>query len=264
MSAWYARTVQPAADDELVVWVTDADEVIDVVPRSRMRAENLRHRSTAIVVLSTDGRLLVHRRAEGKDLRPGWWDVCAGGVVTAGETYAASAARELAEELGVVGATLRPLGQGGWDDTGSKEICRLFLIVTDGPFVFADGEVAEARFVSPDELTVLMRDERFLPSGPGMVLPFVPGFEQCAARVRCDPVRVEFTVEPFVEATPGAHVTAPVDALGAMGVDVEIGPFGSSCEVGADRVGEVVGAIVRAAIDHGATHVNVDISAEDG
>lgn len=179
--------------------MTDADEVIDdVVPRWRMRAENLRHRSTAIVVLSTDGRLLVHRRADTKDLLPGWWDVCAGGVVTFGETYDESAARELAEELGVVGVTLQP------------------------------------------------------------------GFRHLAERLRCDPVKVEFTVEPFVEATRGAHVTAPVDALGEMGVDVEIGPFGSSCEVDAERVGDVVGAIVRAAIDHGATHVNVDVAAEGG
>ena len=44
-----------------------------------------------------------------------------------------------------------------------------------------------------------------------------------------------------------------------MDLDVEIGPFGSSCRVGDDRVSDVVATIVRIALDHGASHVNVDV-----
>lgn len=73
--------------------------------------------------------------------------------------------------------------------------------------------------------------------------------------------RVEFTIEPFVEGRPGPHVTAPTDALRALGVEIEVGPFGSYCEVIDERVGEIVGAIMQAAIAHGATHVTVDVSA---
>lgn len=72
--------------------------------------------------------------------------------------------------------------------------------------------------------------------------------------------RVEFTIEPFVEGQPGLHVTAPTDALSALGVEIDVGPFGSYCEVADDRVGEVVGAIMQAAIANGATHVNVHVS----
>jgi hypothetical protein len=71
--------------------------------------------------------------------------------------------------------------------------------------------------------------------------------------------RVEFTIEPFVEGRPGPHVTAAIDAAAALGHDVEVGPFGSGCVVPADRTAEVVAAVVRAAIGHGADHVNVDI-----
>lgn len=74
--------------------------------------------------------------------------------------------------------------------------------------------------------------------------------------------RVEFTVEPFVEGRPGPHVTAPVDAVRALGVEIDIGPFGSSCSVDDERIGEIVGAIVHAAVGRGASHVNVDISEE--
>lgn len=71
--------------------------------------------------------------------------------------------------------------------------------------------------------------------------------------------RVEFTIEPFHEGDPGVHVTAPVDALREMGVDVEVGPFGSGCRVDDDRVSDVVATVVRIAVDRGASHVNVDI-----
>jgi 8-oxo-dGTP pyrophosphatase MutT (NUDIX family) len=142
-----------------------------------MRRENLRHRSAAIVVLSTDGRLLIHRRADSKDLHPGWWDVCAGGVVGVGESYEQAARRELAEEIGVVDVPLEPLGTGRFEDDHSRELSELYLAISDGPFDFADGEVAEARFVTPAELRDLMGHERFLPSCGAMVLPLVAGFE---------------------------------------------------------------------------------------
>lgn len=76
--------------------------------------------------------------------------------------------------------------------------------------------------------------------------------------------RVEFTIEPFVDGAPGPHVTAPVDELRGLGVDVELGPFGSGCRVSTDRVADVVATIVRAAFEHGADHVNLDVTAEPG
>lgn len=71
--------------------------------------------------------------------------------------------------------------------------------------------------------------------------------------------RIEFTIEPFLEGRPGHHVTAPADAVRAMGVDVEVGPFGSSCTVDDERAGDVVAMVVRLAVEHGASHVNVDV-----
>jgi hypothetical protein len=72
--------------------------------------------------------------------------------------------------------------------------------------------------------------------------------------------RLEFTIEPFEEGRPGAHVTEPVEALRARGYDVEFGPFGSACDVPAGAVSEAVAAVIGAALAHGATHVNVDVA----
>lgn len=75
--------------------------------------------------------------------------------------------------------------------------------------------------------------------------------------------RVEFTIEPFNEGQPGRHVTAPTDLLRSMDVDVEVGPFGSSCHVPDGRIGDVVATIVRVALEHGASHVNLHVEAAE-
>ena len=144
--------------------------------RSRIRAANLRHRSVAIAVLGSDGRLLVHRRSTAKDVWPGMWDVCAGGVVASGETYAQAAERELAEELGIDGAALEPIGAGRYEDDAVRVIGRCFRVVHDGPFRFVDGEVAEIRHVTASELHRLAREADFVPDSWAMVLPLLPGF----------------------------------------------------------------------------------------
>jgi uncharacterized protein YqgV (UPF0045/DUF77 family) len=73
---------------------------------------------------------------------------------------------------------------------------------------------------------------------------------------------VEFTIEPFVEGRPGPHVTAAIAAAEARGLDVEIGPFGSSVVVELAEVGAVIGDLSDAAMANGATHVSVHVARE--
>ena len=76
---------------EMVDVVDDNDRVVATVTRAQMRAERLQHRAVSIAVMSSHGQLLVHRRADTKDVWPGMWDLAAGGVVSAGEHYDAAA-----------------------------------------------------------------------------------------------------------------------------------------------------------------------------
>jgi uncharacterized protein YqgV (UPF0045/DUF77 family) len=73
---------------------------------------------------------------------------------------------------------------------------------------------------------------------------------------------VEFTIEPFVEGRPGPHVTAAIAAIETRGLDVEVGPFGSSFVVELAEVGDVIGALSDAAMANGATHVSVHAARE--
>jgi 8-oxo-dGTP pyrophosphatase MutT (NUDIX family) len=159
--------------EELVDIVDDDDNVIATVTRSEMRARRLQHRSVGIAVISTHGRLLIHRRSDDKDIWPGWWDIAAGGVVASGETYEDAARRELAEELGLVDVEIECIGRSRYVDADLAALCRGYRVVHDGPFTFADGEVAEARWVTFDELESMRASHRFLPDSLALLLPLI-------------------------------------------------------------------------------------------
>ena len=140
-----------AASEELVEVVDRAGAVLDVVPRSVMRHQRLRHRCTYIVVVDLQERLVVHQRALWKDVWPGRWDVAFGGVVGVGEDWGAAAHRELREEAGVE-AGLQALGGGPYDDDDVSVLGRVYLARHDGPFTFPDGEVVRSDRIPLDEV----------------------------------------------------------------------------------------------------------------
>jgi uncharacterized protein YqgV (UPF0045/DUF77 family) len=73
---------------------------------------------------------------------------------------------------------------------------------------------------------------------------------------------LEFTIEPFVEGRPGPHVTAAIESAQQLGAQVDVGPFGSSCQASEDLMPEVVAAVTRAAFAHGATHVTLHLTTD--
>lgn len=255
---------RPDPGDELVDVVDADDVVVAQVPRRRMRAERLRHRAAFVIVNTTDGRLLVHRRAGTKDLWPDRWDIGAGGVVGAGEAPGDAAARELAEELGVSDVDLVPVLVGAYCDADVDVVGYVWRAVTDGPFRMDDGEVVELRLVDRAAMERMLATETWVPDAVAMLSLEVlfPGQPADATTYHRHVQQLEFTVEPFVEGKLGPHVQAAIDAAAAMGAQVEIGPFGTTVLAEAAVMPEVVAAVTRAAFDHGATHVTLDLAAE--
>jgi 8-oxo-dGTP pyrophosphatase MutT (NUDIX family) len=157
---------------ERVEVVDERGAVVGVVPRSQMRAENLRHRSVGIVVCS-GSRVLVHRRADWKDVWPSRWDVAFGGVCDVGERYTDAARRELAEEAGIdVGEDeLLDLGEGWYDGDDVRVVARLYAVEHPGPFVFADGEVQSVEWVERSDLAAFAASHELCDDSRELLLP---------------------------------------------------------------------------------------------
>lgn len=119
-----------------------------------MRAEGLRYRATAIFVIDRVGRVFVQRRTDTKDIAPGKLDLCAGGVVVAGESYEECAVREAEEELGIVDTLLEAVFDSYYSDDGqdggppNRVWNRVFICRHDGPFTLQSEEVASGEFVA--------------------------------------------------------------------------------------------------------------------
>ena len=129
----------------------EAGRVVGVVSRAEMRAANLWHRNVIVMVRRSSGALVVHQRADWKDVFPSMWDVAFSGVPAVGEAWPEAAARELAEEAGlaVAPADLVDLGPRVCDVGDIRWHGRVFEVTDDRELTPADGEV-----VALDEVPV--------------------------------------------------------------------------------------------------------------
>ncbi|MBO0871610.1 MAG: NUDIX domain-containing protein [Micromonosporaceae bacterium] len=160
--------------DEIVALYDDGDltgRVTGTAPRSQVRAANLPHGATAVLLRDATDRVYVHRRTSTKDIFPDMHDAFAGGVVLAGEDPVEAARRELAEELGVAGAPLQPLLRFWYRDTHANYLAYVFEARYDprryGPIVHQPTEVADGWWMEQAELLARLADPQwpFVPDG---------------------------------------------------------------------------------------------------
>ncbi|HEX8730844.1 MAG TPA: NUDIX domain-containing protein [Ktedonobacterales bacterium] len=138
--------------DELFDLVDERDTVIGVVRRGEAhRNPALIHRSAQTLVFDGAGRALLQLRSARKDLYPGYYCASASGHVIAGDTYEATARRELEEELGV-SAALTELGVRLVRSQLETEMTALFVARCDGPFRFNRIETDGGAFFTWDAL----------------------------------------------------------------------------------------------------------------
>ncbi|MCX4237329.1 hypothetical protein ACH4Y0_31340 [Streptomyces sp. NPDC020707] len=74
-------------------------------------------------------------------------------------------------------------------------------------------------------------------------------------------LRVEFTTEPFDLDEAPPHALVAREVIEAAELDsVDVGPFGNTAEGGADPVLTAVDALLRKALDAGATRVTLQLN----
>ena len=135
----------------------DAGRPSGSAPRSRMRAENLRHAATGVVVRDPLGRVFVHRRTDTKDVYPGRYDFTAGGVLLAGESPDEAARREAEEELGVSSPLVR-IGEADYGDDHTTYHAFLYETVWDGPVRLQPEEVACGEWMTLEQVGAMLDD----------------------------------------------------------------------------------------------------------
>ncbi|MEU3710897.1 MULTISPECIES: hypothetical protein [Streptomyces] len=76
---------------------------------------------------------------------------------------------------------------------------------------------------------------------------------------------MEFTTEPFDLDEAPAHAVVAREVVTGAGLDaVDVGPFGNTAEGDAGRVLDTVTALLRDALEAGATRVSLQVNVVDG
>lgn len=153
------------SETEIVAIVDRDNRIIDALPRKEMRRQGLIHRATYVVVVNQQQELFVQKRTQSKDIYPGHYDIAAGGVVLAGESYPESARRELAEELGVRNTPLTELFPFYFEDQRNRVWGMAFLCTHEGPFLLQAEEVESGTFLSLQQVRDLAATAPFTPDG---------------------------------------------------------------------------------------------------
>jgi len=137
--------------------VNDDDEIIGSATKQQAWEQGLLHRVVRIMIHNKAGQILLQHRTPTKDIFPDCWDNSSAGHVDAGEDYDDAAYRELEEELGIRGVTLKPIGLYRSDETWQghrfNRFSKCYVATMEAlPKKLEAGKVDDARWFSLDEV----------------------------------------------------------------------------------------------------------------
>lgn len=140
--------------DEIFEIVDENNNVIGTAKRSECHGNPaLIHRTAHVVVFHPDGRLLLQKRANTKDVQPGKWDTAVGGHLDPGENFEQGARREMNEELGIPSdVPIEHLFDSRIRNEIESENVRIFSTTYSGNFKVQSEEIDEVKFWDVQEL----------------------------------------------------------------------------------------------------------------
>lgn len=153
------------SSEEIVQIVDRENNEVNATSRAEMRRLGLPHRASYILVFNSQNQLFIQKRTLTKDVFPGYWDIAAGGVVLANESYIESATRELQEELGITDVPLEFLFHHYFEDDTIKVWGGVYRCYHDGPFLLQEEEIEYGRFINIDDVLNSTLEEPFCPDG---------------------------------------------------------------------------------------------------
>lgn len=136
-----------------IIIVDENDRVIDYKERELLEQNDI-YRVSALLIVNSQGQVLLARRALSKKQHPGLWGPSVAGTVDEGETYDDNIIKEADEELGL--EHIRPIKKnkirisGDYNYFGQWYILRLDKAIDD--FRIDPVEVAEVRWINKEDL----------------------------------------------------------------------------------------------------------------
>lgn len=160
--------------------VNENDQPIGSATHQEVWSKGLYHRSVHIIIQDEKRNILLQKRSPQKTLYPGKWTNAATGHVDEGETFEASASRELMEEIGI-NIPLDFLGKFTFHHQDNDRIINQFngvflgKIVHTTPLTLSPGEVSETKWFTRNELAQATVDhlENFTPVAVEILRRFI-------------------------------------------------------------------------------------------
>lgn len=147
--------------EELLIVVDEADNVLDYLPRSEVHKRKLLHRTISVVVITNKNELVIQIRGLNKDTYPGMYSNAAGGHVTKGQDYQEAAKQEAFEEIGLK-EPLTLVTKKILEDPIHRTMTSIFKATSNGPFVKNPEEVEDIIKVPLSEVKNLIN--KFYPA----------------------------------------------------------------------------------------------------
>lgn len=159
-----------SSESEELILVDPDDRVVGYATKARSHdGQGTLHRAFSAFIFNARGELLVHQRAAGKRLWPGYWTNSCCSHPRRGENITQAAERRLEQELGLSCALTfiyKFKYQARYSGAGSEhELCHVLVGQTDSPVRANPTEVQDWRFAEPGALDREMAEhpERFTP-----------------------------------------------------------------------------------------------------
>ena len=163
--------------DEILDLVDEDDSVVGTATLRDCLEKGLLHRAVEVLVLGTNGKVLLQQRSKRDLWHPGRWTLSCTGHVKSGETYRDAAMRELDEELGlrsplraITKLLLPPFTNR---DLTEREWVSLFVSKTDRNATIDPVELESVEEVSLPQLRRILSGPRLTPDSKVVLRAFL-------------------------------------------------------------------------------------------
>jgi isopentenyldiphosphate isomerase len=157
----------PTPDPGMLIDVVDEhDRPIGTIERRQAIPAGVGFRVAHAFIFDHDRRLLLQQIGQSHSRHGDYWGSSVAAYLFSGESYEQAIVRRLAQELGIIGVTLRLVGKTIMNDEGARKFIELFSLEHSGPFKPDSGEIQAMEFVTFDQIRTmqLFGMRRFTPT----------------------------------------------------------------------------------------------------